>query len=285
MNRKNKTDLSYFPGCSLVSTSAENNISLLNLFSRLGFNLIEIDDWNCCGSSSAHSIDSDVAFDLATRNLALAPPDRPLIVACPSCLLRLRDAQLHLENDENARIRYEKTWGKPVNADLKIQHYFELLIGVDLLSMVKEQGRMLTGLKFVSYYGCMLARPPAMSREKEYHGLMEKILSSLGAEPLSCPHSSRCCGTFLSAVRPDLVTSMVDGINRGAQKVDADCIVTACAMCHLNLEVRCTLKQKIPTLHFSEILSLALGEKKHKRWFSRHLVDPRPLLKAKNLIA
>jgi heterodisulfide reductase subunit B len=57
-------------------------------------------------------------------------------------------------------------------------------------------------------------------------------------------------------------------------------------MCHLNLEVRSTLKQKIPVLHFSEIISLALGlgKKEQKSWFARHLVDPRPLLKAIDLL-
>jgi heterodisulfide reductase subunit B len=55
-------------------------------------------------------------------------------------------------------------------------------------------------------------------------------------------------------------------------------------MCHLNLEVRCNLKDPIPTMHFSELLSLALGVRKHEGWFSRHLVDPRPMLKEKALI-
>jgi hypothetical protein len=66
----------------------------------------------------------------------------------------------------------------------------------------------------------------------------------------------------------------------------ADCIITACAMCHMNLEARCSLKAKVPILHFSEIISLALGigKSEYKGWFSRHLVDPRPLLKALNLL-
>ena len=132
----------------------------------------------------------------------------------------------------------------------------------------------------------MLARPPALRHEKNYHGLIEKIMSSLGATPVKWAYSSRCCGTFLTVARPDIVTPMVNEIIEGAGQVDADCIVTACAMCHMNLEVRCSLKEKIPVLHFSEVLSLALGlaEKKQKGWFSRHLVDPRPLLEKMQLL-
>ena len=111
-------------------------------------------------------------------------------------------------------------------------------------------------------------------------------MSSLGATPVKWAYSSRCCGTFLTVARPDIVTPMVNEIIEGAGRVDADCIVTACAMCHLNLEVRCSLKKKVPVLHFSEVLSLALGlgEQKQKGWFSKHLVDPRPLLKTMHLL-
>ncbi len=121
-----------------------------------------------------------------------------------------------------------------------------------------------------------------MRHEKNYFGLMEKILSSFDATPQKWSYSSRCCGTFLTVARPEVVTPMVNEIILGAKMANADCIVTACAMCHLNLEVRCTLKEKIPILHFSEIISLALdiGKTEHKGWFSRHLVDPKPLLKA-----
>ncbi len=286
MRNNQLTDLSYYPGCSLATTAKENNRSLIYLFRHLGFNLVELEDWNCCGSSSAHSVDKELAFDLASRNLSLAPPDRPLLVACPSCILRLRHAHLQLKEDPAARKRYENKWGQPFHADLEILHFFEILDNLNLLQFAKDNAQRLNGLKFVTYYGCMLARPPAMRREKNYYGLMEKILSSLGATPIQWAYSSRCCGTFLTVARPDVVTPIVNEIIQGAIKSDADCVVTACAMCHLNLEVRATLKQKIPILHFSEIISLALdlGKKEQKSWFARHLVDPRPLLKAIDLL-
>ncbi len=63
----------------------------------------------------------------------------------------------------------------------------------------------------------------------------------------------------------------------------AECLVTSCAMCQLNLEIRCTWEPKLPIFHFSEIL--ALGAKDYEGWFTRHLVDPWPLLKARSLIA
>jgi len=282
MKNQKTIDIPYFPGCSLATTARENNASLIHLFRHFGYNLVELEDWNCCGSSSAHSIDAGLAFDLASRNLSLVPEGKPLLVACPSCLLRLRHAQLSMKNDQNARRHYEGMWGKAFDRELPILSFFELLEGTDILRVSKDRGQRLKGLKFVSYYGCMLARPPALRHERNYSGLMEKILSSLGATPLNWRYSSRCCGTFLSVTRPDIVTPMVNEIVGDALDAGADCITTACAMCQLNLEVRCTLKDKVPILHFTEILSLALGLGKgeHKGWFSRHLVNPKPVLRA-----
>lgn len=295
---KKLIEISYFPGCSLATSAKENNISLIKFCRSIGYELIELEDWNCCGSSSAHSIDSKTAFGLASRNLSLALPDRPLLAACPSCLLRLQQTHLHLSKDSDLQNDYKKMWGKQFNKDLKIIHFFEMLSNINLPSFIdngaidnkneKNERHLkklpLENISFVPYYGCMLARPPEMNKMPNYHGLIEKILSSLGAKSSLWSYSSRCCGTFLSASRPDIVTPIVNGIMEQALESGADCIVTACAMCHLNLEIRCSIKNPIPTLHFSEILSLAMGIKDYKGWFKRHIVDPLPMLKSKGII-
>jgi heterodisulfide reductase subunit B len=269
-----------------MKTSAkENNESLKEFFKKIGIKLVELQDWSCCGSSSAHCVDTDLALDLASRNLAIAPSDKPLLVSCPSCTLRLKQAHLHIKEDEKLRDRFRLKWGKPFNAGLKIIHYFELLNTLDFSKLSKEITTPLSGLKFVPYYGCMLARPPEMRHDKNYHNLMENILKALGATPLDWGSGSRCCGTFLSVAKPDAITPIVNEIIQNGINTGADCLITACSMCQLNLEIRCDLKHQIPTLHFSEILSLAMGTNKYKRWFPRHLVDPTPLLTRLKLIA
>ena len=103
-------DISYFPGCSLATTAKESNQALIAVCRHMGYRLVELDDWNCCGSSSAHSIKPRLSFELACRNLALTPQGRPLLVACPSCLLRLRLAHNRLKTDSRARSDYESNW-------------------------------------------------------------------------------------------------------------------------------------------------------------------------------
>ena len=133
MHRIKSFDLSYYPGCSMATTAQESNLSLLEMFNKIGFNLIELEDWNCCGSTSAHNIDSELALDLAVRNLFLSPPDRPLLVACPNCILRLRYAHLVLKQDDLKRRKYENEWGTSYNTDLNILHFFDLLENINLL--------------------------------------------------------------------------------------------------------------------------------------------------------
>lgn len=279
-----KGKYSYFPGCSLATSAKENNESLIDFFKQAGIDLVEIEDWNCCGSSSAHSIDSDLADLLAARNLSLAPSDRPLAVACPSCFLRLKHCQLKLRKDEAARQQYESRFGRAIDPELEILHFFEILDRLDLKQISRQSLGGLRGLRCAPYYGCMSARPPEMKDEKTYRGLMEEILRNLGAEPVSWAYASRCCGTFLSVVRPDMVTGMVNKILSDALACHADCIVTACAMCHMNLEIRCSLRHPIPILHFSELLAMANPRARKAAWFQRHLIDPRPMLETRQLI-
>ena len=86
MSPDSQMDLAYFPGCSLATTAAESNASLMHSARILGLNLLELADWNCCGSSSAPSLSADLSLGLAARNLSLVPAGRPLVVMCPRCL-------------------------------------------------------------------------------------------------------------------------------------------------------------------------------------------------------
>ncbi|MDI6853854.1 MAG: heterodisulfide reductase-related iron-sulfur binding cluster [Deltaproteobacteria bacterium] len=281
MRDKDSLEFSYFPGCSVVTTSWESNQSLLHACRSLGLNLKELEDWNCCGSSSAFAIDPELGFNLSARNLSLAEPDRPLLVMCPRCLHHLRETHQILRQDKLMRRAQERRWKRPISPDLEIIHFLEAVVKLGPQTW-KRDG--LEGLKVMPYYGCTLFRPPALRRERYYQGEVENVLAALGAVPVVKALTNRCCGSFLSAVRPGLVTQMVNEIIQSAVTAGAECLVTVCAMCQLNLEIRCTLEQKLPIFHFSEILALALEAKDYESWFARHLVDPRPLLIERGLL-
>ncbi len=283
-NWKKRLQFSFFPGCSLKASGHEKTMSLLKFCDSVNIELTELEDWNCCGSSSAHSVDLEAAKKLPMRNIALAPKGIPLMIACPSCMIRIKSMYLKIKNNETLKLEYEKLWEKPFDEDLEIIHFFEILNKVRLEKYIDHPKEKLKNLKVAPYYGCMLSMPPDLRFEKNYYGIMEQTLKRLGADPVYFGYGTRCCGTYLSVAKPRVAQKVVDEIISKAMEAGAECLVTACSMCHLNLEIRCSLENSIPVLHFSELLSVALGAKDQKKWFPRHIVDPAPLLKKKGLI-
>lgn len=275
---------SFFPGCSLKASGHENTLSILKFCDRVNIELTELEDWNCCGSSSAHSVDKNVAKYLPMRNISLAPKGVPLLISCPSCLIRMKSMHLKIKKDNDLRQEYESMWGKPFDEELEIIHFFEIFNRVRLEEHMGDLKEKLKNLKVAPYYGCMLSLPPDLRFEKSYSGIMEQTLSRLGADVIRFGYGNRCCGTYLSVAKPLIAQKVVNEIIFKAMEAGAECLVTACAMCHLNLEIRCTLENPIPVFHFSELLSMALGAEDQKKWFPRHIVDPVPLLKKRGLI-
>ena len=284
-NKPTKLKFSFFPGCSLKASGHENTRSLMKFCDRVNIELTELEDWNCCGSSSAHTINHSIAENLPSRNLSLVPKGTPLLIACPSCLIRMKSMYLKIKQDEALKQEYENQWGQPFDEDLEIIHFFEIFSRICLDDYIDNPREKLKKLKIAPYYGCMLSMPPNLRFEKSYYGIMEKTLAKLGAEIVPYGYGMRCCGTYLSVAKPKIAQNVVNEIVSKAMEAGAECLVTACSMCHLNLEIRCSIKNPIPTLHFSELLSMALGVKDQKKWFPRHIVDPVPMLKKRGLLS
>lgn len=283
-------ELSYYPGCSLATSAKEANQSLIEACRLLGVKLIELEDWNCCGSSSAHMLDPDLALGLAARNLSIAPPDRPLMVMCPSCYKNLRLTREKLEREPSKRRALERRWDREFRETPPVVSFLEIIRFLDRMDQMSDAPAdgppaNLRGLKIAPYYGCMLAMPPHTEHARNLDGLMEKTLTRMGGEVIYWGQRDRCCGTFLSAARPEVATRLVDSMMSEAIRRGAECIVTACAMCQLNLEIRCSLSERLPSLHLSEMMALALGAGDHRPWFQRHLVNPVPLLRRRSIIA
>jgi heterodisulfide reductase subunit B len=178
----------------------------------------------------------------------------------------------------------ERRFGRPISLDLQIIHFLEAVVRHGLPRLTDGAPRSLNGLKYVPYYGCTLYRPPSLRRQHYFLAEVEHVLTSLGGEAVTRSLTSRCCGSFLSAVKPEVVTDQVNLIMASAVTAEAECLVTVCAMCQLNLEIRCTLKKRLPVFHFSEVLALALGAEDYHSWFARHLVNPQKVLKSREVI-
>ncbi len=278
-------NLAYYPGCTLSSTAKEIDIALHQVCNTLDIRLTELPDWNCCGSSSIHAIRPQLAVSLAARNLFQAQSlGQDLLVMCAGCSNRLRVASNRLSNDSTTRRVNQEILNNQLDKDLKVHHLLDLLPKrLNQKPWADALEKKLNGLSYVPYYGCLLASPPELNNYPKLYGSMESVMNRLGAEQRAWGYHAKCCGSFLSIARPDIVEPMVADIMNNAFMAGAECIVTACAMCQLNLELRSKANKQVPIFSIVELLAYGMGSSDWQNWFSKHLIDPLPLFENKRL--
>ncbi len=273
--------VSYYPGCSLHGLAVEYDQSLRAVCRTLGIELTELSDWNCCGASSAHFMDESLATELVDRNLAIAERGgQELLVPCSACFQQLRRGSSR-GVDEAGEER------------VSIHHVNDFFATLDRIEAVQRAVvRPLTGLASVAYYGCLSQRPPAVTgaESPENPTTMDRILRAIGLELRPWSYKTECCGASLAMARPDLVQRMSGKLLEAAREAGAECLVTDCPLCQTNLdsrqaEIEAQLGQRfdLPVFYVTELMGLAFGDPDARRWWSRHLVDPRPLLARKEL--
>ena len=254
----------------------------------LNIELKEVDDWSCCGASSAHATNFDLSIALSARNLILAEKDAmDVMVPCAACFNRFKTAEHHLKADKDLKSKIEGVVGAKYQGGISIRNPIDIIyndIGVDALG--KKVVKPLAGLKPVSYYGCLLLRPPEVCQFENYENpfMMDKIMASIGADVKNWSYKTDCCGGSLAISKTAIVIDMCDNLMRAAREADANCVVTACPLCMANLDMRPSEGMKMPVFYFTELIALAMGLPGSTDNFKSHIVDPQPLLKQLDLI-
>jgi heterodisulfide reductase subunit B len=268
--------LSYYPGCSLTGSSREYDHSIREVAGLLDIELAEIRDWNCCGASSAHMTDHQLAVELSARNLLLAQPEgRDILVPCAACFQRLRcgDQALHKDPGRFGISNYQPGF--------KVVHITPLLSRPDFLDKLRKKvTRPLSGLKVACYYGCLSLRPPAVTGVERYEDPrgLDLIAEALGLEPKSWSHKTECCSGSLTMAKPEIARALVGDIVKAAAHAGAQALVVDCPMCQANLETRQSKDSRLPVFFATELMALAMTGKSTRKQWKKHMVDPRPLL-------
>ena len=300
----------FYPGCTLHSTGVEFGVSTKLVCEALGLEMVEIPDWNCCGASSAHSMDPSLFLALPARNLAQAQQVElgvgpgagglDLAIPCAACFSRLAAADLALRQDAAFRARMESVLDFEYEGRVRPRNLLDIvandLSGQALKAKVVQP---LEGLKVVSYYGCLLVRPVQYTGgwdDAEHPQTMERVLSLMGAEAVPWSYGVDCCGGSLTLNRSDVVVHLVDILVRAAHEAGADALVTACPMCMANVDGRQRYRgepplpgraradyEPLPIFYFTELMALAYGLPVGKV-LGKHLVDPRPLLRQRGIV-
>lgn len=263
--------VSYYPGCSQEGSAADYGKSTGALCAVLGIELKEIDGWNCCGSTPAHSVSSELSAAFCCRNLDLAKKEGFDLVAtpCPSCLSNLRMA-LHRMKDDDFRNSVNGLLDEPVSADLPDATSIMQVIGRahDANTIRQLVKKPLGGIKIAPYYGCLMSRPAAIMDfgDPENPMLMESLLAACGGEIIDFPLKTVCCGASYGIPKRPLAAENSGRILKLASEMGADCIAVACPLCQMNLDLRQDQAAKamdmhfdMPILYFTQLMGLAVG--------------------------
>jgi heterodisulfide reductase subunit B len=280
--------ITYYPGCSLEGTAVDYAASIAAIAALLNVELMELFDWNCCGASSAHSLNHALALTLPARNLALAAAaGRDVVAPCALCFNRLKVAEKALQGPEGEEL------GIPYHGGIKIWDLLDYLTQKDFLeALAAKVVHPLTNLHAVCYYGCLAARPPAVTDHRDYENPqnMDRLLPVLGAGSIDWSFKTDCCGAGLAVARPDIIDVLVQRLYDRALASGAECFVVSCQMCQANLDLsQERIARKVgkdyylPVFYFTELIGLAAVHPDAPKWLARHLVDPMPLLKTKGL--
>lgn len=276
--------LAYYPGCSLEGSAVEYGLSTERSAHLLGIELVELDDWNCCGATSAHNTNKMLSLALPARNLAMAEKaGLDLVAPCAACYNRFRSTRHEVSHDPAMRGKIEQILDMPYEAKGEVLSILELLANKVGLEEIKQKVKNpLTGMKAACYYGCLLVRPVSHTGfdDPENPMSMDHIVEALGAQALNWAFKTECCGAALATSRPDIGNRMIHEVIKNAKEAGAECIVTACPLCMMNLDMRQAgmekalgVKYGLPVYYVTELAAIALGDTPAEVGVPRHFVE------------
>ncbi len=278
----------YYPGCSLEATGIEFDRSIRAVSKAIDVELVELPDWICCGSTSAHATSRNLAIALPAQNYAIAERMKlDPIVPCSACYNRLKTAEHAVKTSEKVKAQLENLLGHKFTGEVTTKSALEAFVndvGIPAISM--KVTKKLEGLKVVCYYGCLTSRPKDIVafEDPENPQSMDKLVKALGAQPLTWSYKTECCGASLSITNAEVVYGLTGRILNAAIEAGADAIVTTCPLCQTNLETRRDANVTIPVFYFTELMGLAFGLPETKKWFKQHFVNPTSVLNSLGLM-
>lgn len=265
------------------STGRDFSDSLQAVCKYLGMELEEIPDWNCCGASATHIADHSLGYNLGLRNLILAEKMGNDVVTtpCAACYANLKHAE-HEGREKGSGIAGQ------FQGNVTVRNLLDIVfneVGVD--GIKQHVKRNLGALRPVAYYGCLMVRPPEIMQmdDPENPMLIDNVLGAIGIQSVNWTYKTDCCGASLSVPRTDVVVKLIGKLFSAAEDAGANCVVTACPMCQLNLDTRQVAaaellgrKFNMPVLYFTELMGVAFGLQEYAGWFNKHIIDPMPLV-------
>ena len=275
----------YYPGCSLKSSAVEFDMSIRESYQHLGIDLIEVDEWYCCGATSGHMTSDLLSIALPVDTLLWAQEKNLDIIApCAACFSALKTADYRMKEDNNLKKKIEEIVEGEFTGKTKIFNAAEIIGNEYGYDNLKEKLKVdLTGLNAAVYYGCLLARPPEVKAfdDPENPQILDDLVRALGGATVDWSHKTICCGASYAANDPKTANKLSYDILSSAKRAGAECLVVACPLCHSNLDLNQEdIEQEsgeelgIPIFYFSQLLGIAMGLDPRKLGLDKNIVEP-----------
>lgn len=254
----------YYPGCTLSTKAKQLDRAARRAAEVLGFPLVELPEWQCCGAVYPMAPDAIAERLSAVRALAAAKANGGVLVTlCSACyhVLKRVNHDMATNAELRAKVNSYLQLAEPYNGETKVLHYLEVLrdeIGWEKLAQLVS--KPLLGRRVGAYYGCLLLRPGAVLTldDPESPTLLENFIKALGATPVIYSMRNECCGGYMALEDKEQCRLLVGEIKENAASCGAEELITACPLCAYNLTANAAAGT-LPTRYFTELLAEALG--------------------------
>ena len=281
-----------FLGCAIPYRVSAFEISSRKVLQKLGVELVEMPEFNCCGLP-LDPVSHEMMLILAARNLALAEQQGlNIITLCPGCAGTLKKVNKILKEDKTLREQINghlKESGLEFKGTVTTKHLLQVLIEDVGLEKIKSTiVKPLTMLKVAEHNGCHILRP------KEYIGFddpedpqtLKTLIEATGAICLDYIDETECCGAPSVGVSDKVALQLARDKLNHVKMVDAEALITICPFCHimydtneLRIERMFNEAYGIPVLHYPQLLGLAMGLTSEELAFNELRVSTSKLLK------
>lgn len=254
----------YYPGCTLSTKAKALDVAARKCAEALGFPLVELPEWQCCGAVYPMAEDA-IAERLGAARALIAARDNGgvLVTLCSACHHVLKRVNDDMANNKAIRDKINNYLGTevPYAGETKVMHFLEVLRDEIGFANVKAKVvNPLAGRMIGAYYGCLLLKPGRVMAfdDPESPVILENLIAALGGKPVVYDMRNECCAGYMAVTDKSICQRMVNEINGTALDAGAVELVTACPLCQYNLVANATDK-KIKVKYFTEILAEALG--------------------------
>jgi heterodisulfide reductase subunit B len=261
-----------FLGCVIPYRISSYEISARKVLDKLGVELAEMPEYNCCGFP-LDPVNHDMMLTLAARNLCLAEQQNlNIMTLCNGCFAILNHVNKDLREYRKLKEKvngYLKEIGMEFKGTVTVKHIIHVLaqdIGLDKIKNTIQ--KPLDSLRVAQHTGCHVLRPAKYVGfdDPENPTVLKDLIRVTGAKCLDYMDETECCGAPIIGVNDRIPLQVAGGKLGRIRAVGAEAMITVCPFCHMmydlnqpRIERAFNEKFGIPVLHYTQLLGLAMG--------------------------